>query len=469
MQMTMTAHPVQQLKQQVRGTVLTPDHAGYDQIRRGWNLSVDQYPALILVATSAGDVAAGVRFAREEGYGVAVQSTGHGVLHAADDSLLIITSLMDKVEIDPELQTARVGAGVMWKQVLEAGKAYGLAPLLGSTPYVGVVGYTLGGGMGWLARKYGYAADSVRWIEIVTPDGELRRASKDENSELFWALRGGGGNFGVVTAMEFDLYPVATIYGGEVMYPIEKLHDALHFFRDWTAHMPDEMTSSITIMNFPPIPAFPEHLRGKKFVQIKAAYVGAPEQGEALVQEWLDWATPIQNTFHVMPFNEIGTISNDPVDPTAGYATNELFNDLSDAAIDVLVEYVSAEQSPLLITTLRHMGGAMATADRSANAIGNRDALLVMEIVGITATPEMAAAVNRYIGQFRDALTPHLSGGMYLNFMGANEVNGRTKDAYTQENYRRLLAVKAQYDPNDLFHFSFNIPVGDTMGEAVHA
>ncbi len=198
---------IARLRQRVMGSVLTHDDSRYEQVRRGWNLSIDQYPALILVASDADDVAAGVQFAADNNLGIAVQSTGHGLLYPADDNMLIVTTLMSSVSIDPETQTARVGAGSLWNKVLNAAAEYGLAPLLGSSPYVGVIGYTLGGGMGWLARKYGLAADSVVAIEIVTPDGVQRRASATENAELFWGLRGGSGNFGVVTAHRVQALP----------------------------------------------------------------------------------------------------------------------------------------------------------------------------------------------------------------------------------------------------------------------
>jgi hypothetical protein len=470
---TITSESIQRLSKRVQGSVLTPDHAGYDQVRRGWNLSIDQHPAVIVVATNTVDVQAGVRFAHDHQLGVSIQSTGHGIVRAADDQMLIITSRMSRLIVDPETETAWVEAGVIWKQVLEAGKQFGLAPLLGSSPYVGVIGYTLGGGMGWLARKYGLAADSVIAIEIVTPDGELRHASAAENSDLFWALRGGGGNFGVVTSMQFHLYPVASIYGGELMYPVELAGEVLRFFRDWITHLPDEMTSSVTLMSFPPLAEIPEEIRGRKFVQVKVGYVGSLEQGEEYVREWLEWVTPIHNTMRLMPFTEVGTISNDPVNPLPGYLDSEMFNELTDEAIDVIVRYVTDPASPLVFTAIRHMGGAIARADRSANAIGNRDSLLVMEFLGATPTPEMARALAQYNARFRDELWAYISGGVYLNFMGHNDAHKRTKDAYSPENYERLMTIKAKYDPDNRFRYSFVVPVaksaGETVGEAVHA
>ncbi len=454
---------VEALRRQVEGSVLTPDHPGYNQARKGWNLAVEQHPAAIIVAVSAEDVAAGIRFAREQGLGVAVQSTGHGIVHAANDAVLIVMSEQNEVFIDPERQVAYVEAGAVWNQVLVAAHEHGLAPLLGSSPFVGVVGYSLGGGMGWLARKYGYAADSVRSFMIVTPDGVLRYASATQNTDLFWGVRGGGGNFGVVTGIEFALYPVREIYGGELMYPVERYGDVLRFFREWTKDLPDEITSSVTLMNFPPLPQLPEFLRGKKFVQVKAAYVGSPEQGEAHIQEWLDWATPIHNTFRVMPFTEVGTISNDPVDPMPSHVANELFNELSDDVIDINVRYNTDDRAPWVFAGIRHMGGAMQRADRSANAIGNRDAQFVMEIVSSVPTPEALEKVVSQIARFKADLFPYTSGGNYLNFMAPNEATTRTRDAYMPGTFERLVALKAKYDPDNLFRYSFSIPVSEAL------
>jgi FAD/FMN-containing dehydrogenase len=448
---------IQHLQQQVTGSLLLPGDALYEQTRRGWNLSIDHHPALILVANDAQDIIAGLGFAREAGLGVAVQLTGHGIQHPADDSLLIVTSPMASVHIDAEARTARVEAGAIWAQVLDPAAEYGLAPLLGTSPHVGVVGYTLGGGIGWLARRYGFAGDSVRWIDIVTADGVLRHASPTEHSDLFWGLRGGGGNFGVVTAMAFDLYPVATIYGGNLVYPGGLAGDALRFYRDWITTAPDELTSSIAILKYPPLPELPEALRGKTLVIVRAAFAGGADDGAARIQPWLDWRTPISNTFHAMPFAEIGTINNDPVDPRATYGSNEMLDDLSDAAIDVIVGYATDSASPLVFNELRHAAGAIARVDADANAIGNRDALLYFQIGGLSPNPEARAGIEAYIQRYKRDLHTYLRGGVYLNFMIGGEARRRTKDAYLPETYQRLITLKAKYDPNNLFRFSYQL------------
>ncbi len=457
MTMANTADAIEHLQQQVKGSVLTPDHPDYEQVRRGWNLAINHYPALILVPENAQDVAAGVRFAREADLGIAIQSTGHGIQRPADDSLLIVTSNMKAIQVDAQTRTVRVEAGVIWQQVVDAVVPYGLAPLLGSSPYVGVIGYTLGGGIGWLARRYGLAADSVRSIEIVAADGVLRTASPTENSDLFWGLRGGGGNFGVVTAIEFALYPVASLYGGFMIYPPELATEALRFFRNWVKDAPDELTSSITIIKFPNLPQMPDAIRGKIQVIVRAAYTGNPKEGATQVQKWLDWHQPVSSTFRELPFSEIATISNDPVDPAAGNGSNELLDELSDDAIDMLVHHATNSASPLVFAEIRHAGGAIAHVAPDTNAIGNRDANFYLNIGGPIFGTDGKSASNAYIRQFKADMQPYLRGNVYLNFMTGDEAAARAKDAYLPETYKRLVALKAKYDPDNIFRFSYQL------------
>lgn len=457
MALSYQSETLQELKQQVSGTVLTPEDAGYEKARWGFNLDNVQHPALILVAQNADDVAAGVRYAARAGLGVAIQSTGHGMQRPADDALLIVTSEMRGVTVDVEARTARAAAGAVWKDVLDVTTPHGLAPLLGSSPYVGVVGYTLGGGVGWLARPYGLAADSVVAIDIVTPDGEQRRASATENSDLFWALRGGSGNFGVVTAITFSLYPVATLYGGFLLYPGELAREALTFYRDWTQTLPDALTTSLGIVKFPDLPQMPDAIRGKTQVFVRGAYNGNADEGAAYIQQWIDWRTPLTNTFREMPFSEVGTISNDPVDPGPGYGTNEMFDTLTDEALDIIARHAVNRQSPVVFSELRHVGGAVARVPQDANAIGNRDAQYYFQMGGPIFSPDAKAATIAYIKQYKADLQSHLRGGVYLNFMKGSESESRVQDAYLPESLQRLRRVKAQYDPDNLFRFSFKL------------
>lgn len=453
------AESAERLRQQVSGSVLTSEDPGYDQTRRGWGLAIDHHPALILVPDDTADVATGVRFARDAGQGVAVQSTGHGVLYPADNSLLIVTSRMASVQIDAEARTARVEAGATWQQVLDAATPHGLAPLLGSAPHIGVVGYMLGGGIGWLGRRYGFGCDSLRRIEIVTADGELRQASSSENSALFWALRGGGGNFGVVTAMELDLYPVPTLYGGTLIYPEESVREALLFYRNWIKTVPDELTSALAIVRFPDLEQVPEVFRGKTLALVTGAFAGPAAEGEQWMQPWLDWQMPIDNAFREMSFSEVGTITNDPVNPVAEYGSSDMFDELSDETIDVIVRYATDSASPLTLNVLRHAGGAIARVPSDATAIGNRDASLYLLIAGEVPNPEALVTVKAYIERYRSALEPHSRGGVWMNFMNGNGdgARERIREAYPPETRERLRELKTKYDPDNLFRFSFQL------------
>ncbi|HEY1166387.1 MAG TPA: FAD-binding oxidoreductase [Chitinophaga sp.] len=450
---------IETLQQQVSGEVLSRESPGYEQIRRGWDLTIDHYPAYILIAHNSADIAAGIRFAHSSGLSVAVQSTGHGMLYPADDSLLIITSRMKAIQVDVEARTARVEAGVIWQEVLDAVTPDNLAPLLGSAPHVGVVGYMLGGGIGWLGRQYGFGADSLRSIDIVTADGQLRHCSAAANSDLFWALAGGGGNFGVVTAMEFDLYLVPIVYGGNLVYPKESAAAALRFYRDWIKTVPEELTSAISIMKFPPLERIPEVFRGKTLVILMASFAGSAIAGEQWLQPWLKWQAPIANTFREMPFSDIASISNDPVEPMAQYGSSDMFDELSDEAIDGIVRFASDDASPLIMNAIRHAGGAMGRAPLNGNAVGNRGALLYLMMAG--AAPDAAAFANvkAYVQQYRTALQPYLRGGVWLNFMAGNGSGAqeRIREAYEPETYERLVALKAKYDPDNMFRFSYQL------------
>ena len=378
------------LQMSLLGQAIAPGEPRYDEMRAAWNTTVDQYPALIVVAKSATDIAEAVQFAREANLSVAVQATGHGVIRPADDSLLIVTSDMTQVRINAEARTAWISAGAKWGKVLQQAQAVGLAPLLGSSPDVGAIGYTLGGGMGWLARKYGLSIDSVNCFEVVTAEGHIVEASETQNSDLFWGLRGGGGNLGVITGMEVRLYPVTEFYGGNLYYPIEQAPAVFARYREWIAAAPDELTSSIVIMNYPPLPFFPEPLRGKAIAQIRGAFCGPIEQGEALLKFWRDWQPPLIDDFAARPFSDIAKVSNDPVDPSPGLSSGAWLNDLSDETLATLIEYGAATRGPLpvVVTEVRHAGGAITRIDPQSSAYSHRDAAHVLNLIGMTPTPE---------------------------------------------------------------------------------
>ncbi len=456
------ANFAQELKDQVEGSVYTPTDSEYEQARLPWNRSYSPRPALIVQVESVADVIAAVRFARDNNLGVAVQTTGHGLQAPSDDALLIVMGHMNKAQVDAKAQTARVEGGALWQHVLEQALPHGLAALLGSAPHVGVVGYTLGGGIGWLGRKYGLAADSVRSVDLVTADGKLVHASADVNSDLFWGLRGAGGNFGVVTAIEISLYPVATLYGGFMVYPGALAADALRFYREWVKTVPDELTSSFAIFNFPNLPFLPEALRGQMQVIVRAAFDGDAADGAPFIQQWLDWHAPLANTFRQMPFAEIATINNDPTQPSAGYASNAMFDDLSDEAIDIIVRRASDKSSPVVMSELRHAGGAISRVAANANAIGNRDAQFYFTLGGPLFPPNNKETVAAAIREYKAELQPTFRSGVYMNFMSAGEAGAYVREAYAQGALVRLLDLKAGYDPDNVFRFAYPLATPET-------
>ncbi|MEO8609659.1 MAG: FAD-binding oxidoreductase [Chloroflexota bacterium] len=452
---------LEKLQSRLQGSVFVPGDLGYDDSRKAWNVNVDHRPAVIVIARSTNDVVEAIRFANEKDLGVAVQSTGHGVSRPADnDSLLIIMAHMRNVVVDAKGQTAWVEGGAKWAVVLEKAQAVGLAPLLGSSPDVGAVGYTLGGGMGWLARKHGLSADSVNFFEVVNASGETLHVSAEENSDLFWGLRGGGGSFGVITGMEMRLYPVTTVFGGNLMYPVAVAKEVFTRYREWIKNAPDELTASIGIMNFPPIPQVPEFLRGQSAVFVRGCFAGPVEEGKALIQPWLDWMEPMVNQWRLMPFSQVGMISNEPEDPSPGLSTGLWLRELTNEAIDTILKHAISVNgsSAIVVTEIRYAGGAIGKVKADVNAYGNRDANLLLQMIGMAPTPEIEQVLKGQLSQVKEALGSHLTGSVYINFMEGEEKWARTKDAFLPETYQKLMALKALHDPQNRFRYSFNIP-----------
>lgn len=449
---------LQKLRVELDGAVLTPTDALYAAGGQPFNLSFSQRPALIVMAESASDVAAAVRFAVDQNLGIAIQATGHGMGRPADGAVLINTSSMNDVMVDVQKGTAWIEAGAQWRDVLKKTTPHGLAPLLGSSETVGAVGYTLGGGTGWLVRKYGMAADSVNFFEVVTSDGKLR-ASATENADLFWALRGGGGNFGVVTAMEVKLYPEKTIFGGNLFYPATLAREVLARFREWVTSHPAELTASVQMMHFPPLPQMPEMLRGQSFIMVRGVHLAPAEAGDQYLQYWLDWQQPIMNTWGMLPFSEIASVSNEPASPVPALISGAWLHDLTDEAIDTILQFMATgEAHPLLAALeIRHFGDALPYSQHEA-AFHGTPSRFSFFTGGITPTPEIHQLVKATIANFKAALGSALTGKVGLNFTEGEERRTASPNGYTTENYHRLQAVKAKYDPENRFDYGFAIP-----------
>jgi FAD/FMN-containing dehydrogenase len=441
-----TDRTIETLRAAIAGDVVAAGDHGYDQARQAWNLATDQRPAAVVFAESAADVAQAVRFARAQGMRIAPQGTGHGSepLEPLESALLLKTARMRRVDIDPAARTARAEAGALWQDVTIPAGERGLAALAGTSPDVGVTGYTLGGGLGWLARRYGLAANSVTAAEIVTPDGRLTRADADHQPDLFWAVRGGGGSVGVVTALEMTLYPVRQLYAGALFFPIQRSAQVLHAWREWTHMVPDEVTSIGRLMRFPPVPEVPEHLRGGALALVEAAYLGDAAAGGELIGP-LRRLGPEIDTFATIPAPALGQLHMDPRRPVPSQGDGEFLADAPAAAIDALLALAGpAADTPLASIEIRHLGGALARPAPGSGAQSEIGAKYLMFAGGFTPTPELAAAVRAQARAVKDALTPWHAGYDYYNFA---ETPTGAHAVLPPASYRRLQQVKARYDP----------------------
>ena len=462
MEMMIQGSTLEALRAGLRGTAYAAGEEGYDEASRAWNLNAYQEPALVVMAEGAADVMAAVRFARDLDVGVGVMATGHGVGAACDGGVLVNTSRMRGVRVDPVSQTARVEAGALWTDVIPEAQAHGLAGLVGSSSNVGVVGYTMGGGFGWLGRRYGLNSAGITEADVVTADGELLRVGPDEHPELFWACRGGGGgNFGIVTSLEFRLYPLTRVYGGNAFYPLENAREVLGHYADWSADLPEEMTTAVAFMNVPPLPDIPEPLRGGSFIVVRGCYSGEnPESGEEMfrpVREGL--GEPVMDTFGVMPVAAMDAISMDPVDPMGAVQHAEMLRDLSPQTIEALIEVAGSESgSPLIMLEVRQLGGALSKTANRLCPMGAGEAKFIMNGVGATFTPEMAEGVKAHLARVSEVTREHQTGETYLNFMELADTGpDRVRAAYPPEDWERLVALKDRHDPDNLFRFNRNI------------
>ncbi|MHC3002012.1 FAD-binding oxidoreductase [Gordonia sp. GN26] len=444
-----------QLRDRMAGEVLGPGDAGFREARAGFNRLVIHRPSVIAIPENHFDVVEAVRFAAEEDLRITVQATGHGTGVPADGGLLINTSRLTAVTVDPVTRTARVAAGATWKAVLDAAVPYGLAPLMGSASIVGAVGFTLGGGFGWLGRRFGLGSDAVLAFDLVTPDGRPIRVSEASFPHIFWALRGGGaGSLGVVTSMEIALVDVTTVYAGNLFYPADDAEEIMRRFRDWAPAQPEALTSAVTILNLPPTDDVPEPLRGGSFAVVRGCWSGDIATGRVIVDEWRNWRTPLVDLWDEMPFDAVDAISMDPTEPMPVMVTTEWFDELHDEAIDVVAGRARPEpgSAPLIVSAeIRHAGGAIARGAAGAANDRARSGQFLLELISMVPDPHVALAVESTLRVTRTELAPYVTGATYLNFTSGAERAGRAADAYSAEHRRRLLDIKATLDPHDRF------------------
>jgi FAD/FMN-containing dehydrogenase len=452
------ATALEQLTSSLGDRVVGQQDPRWNEARRAWNLAVDQRPAAVATPESAEDVVALIEVARKHGLRVAPQGTGHsaGPRASLEGSVLADMSRMNAVEIDPDRRRVRLQAGAQWQHVNGPAAAHGLAGLSGSAPDVCVTGYALGGGASWMLRRYGLAANSIRAAEVVTADGRKVRADAGSEPDLFWALRGGGGSFGVVTALELELFPVRELYAGVLFWPEERAGEVLEAWRAWTAGVPEELSSLGRLVNVPPLEQIPAPLRGRSFVVVEAAWLGDQASGAEQLAPLRELAPEI-DTFAMIPPPGLAALHMDPPEPVPGVGDGILLGELSAAAIDALVGVTGpGTDSPLISIEVRHLGGAAGRAEPEHGALAAIDAPYGLYAVGMAANPEMEQAVVRRLTDLQAALE-RWDAGRFLNF---TERPGQTERMFSEETYRRLRAVKSNYDPENIIQANHEIPPG---------
>jgi len=456
------AEALEALSQQVRGPVLTPGDPAYDVARSIWNGLIDRRPALIVQCSGAADVVDAVNFAREQGLTLSIKAGGHNVAGNAvnDDGIVLDLSQLRGVHVDPALQTVRVQGGATWGDLDRETQLFGLAVPGGVVSTTGVAGLTLHGGLGHLRRKHGLSIDSLVSVDIVTADGELRRASATENEDLFWAVRGAGSNFGVVTSFEFRAHPVGPmVFVGAIFYPFEEASSILPAWRDFMATAPEELSSLAICWSVPPVEPFPPEIHGTPVVVVAAAYCGPAEEGERVVQPLRELAQPVVDASGPWPW--LGLQSGfDAIFPQGElrYWKSRSVTELSDEVIGDIIELAGRRPAPLSDIVIWHHGGAMSRVPEEETAYGGRDTQFLVTAEASWTDPAQNEEAIAWAREVFDAMDRYSTGAVYLNFPGLGEEEDSLARAGYGANYDRLTALKAKYDPENLFRMNINIP-----------
>ncbi|HEY1347183.1 MAG TPA: FAD-binding oxidoreductase [Streptosporangiaceae bacterium] len=446
-----------------RGDLITPDHRHYDDARAVWNGTVDRRPRLIARCSGTADVSAAVRFARAHDLEIAVRGGGHNVAGTAlcDDGIVIDLSAMRGVSVDPVERMANVRGGALWGDVDHETQAHGLATTGGIVGHTGVAGLSLGGGIGWLMRKHGLTVDNLIEATVVTAEGDIIRASANDHPDLFWALRGGGGNFGVVSSFRFALHLVGpTVMAGPVFWAAKDTTDVLRFYREFVADAPDELGNVIRLGTVPPLPDIDDDLHFQPAIAVASCYAGPVEEGQRAVRALREFGTPLVDLVGPTLYVDHQSSLDDTVPHGWHYywkATD--LTGLSDDVIDIVAEHAYRAASPRSYAAMFHLGGAVARAPRNATAYPGRDVdhNIIIDAVWLREQGDsIGAGETAWAQEFLDALRPHRA-GVYVNFLDADDDTGRVREAYGDDTYQRLAEVKAKYDPRNVFHNNKNI------------
>jgi FAD/FMN-containing dehydrogenase len=434
-----------------RGQLIRPEDTEYEGARQVWNGMIDRKPGLIAQCTSVHDVATAVRFARDHKLLVAVRGGGHSAsgLGVCDDGLVIDLSLLQDVQVDPGLQIARAGGGTTYGKFDAATQAHGLATTGGLISTTGLGGLTLGGGLGWLMRSYGMACDNLTGVELVTADGTIKRASAADNAELFWGVRGGGGNFGVVTTLEYQLHKVGPVLAGMLVHPFGRAREALRFYRDFTQTAPDELTVFAGLMHSP---------EGMPIVAFVLCYNGDLAEGERVLRPLRAFGPPLADQVTTMPYVALQSMLDRGFPGGMQvYWRSEFLKQLSDDAIDVLIDQFGKVTSPLSALLLEHFGGAVRRVHPDETAYDQRDADYNLVMVTRWTDPAEKDRHTAWARELNDAVRPFLTGRLYVNYIGVGESADRVRAAYGAGKYERLVELKRKYDPTNLFRVNQNI------------
>ena len=447
----MSATTVATLAGELTVPPLFPGDAGYAAEVAGFNSAVVHRPDLVVAATSTADVQAALRHATDRRLPVAVQATGHGATTRFTRGLLISTRRMSAVHIDPAGQTATVAAGARWRDVIDAAAPHGLAPLSGSSSGVGAVGYTLGGGLPVMCRTFGFAADAVRAVELVTADGTVHRSDADHEPELLWGACGGKGNLGIVTEMTIALVPVSTVYGGGIFYAAESTADVLHAYPDWAATLPEQTSTSVAILRLPPAPQLPEPLRGRTVAHLRVCHVGDARAGQRLLAPMRALAPALVDQIGELSYTAFDAIHADPDHPVPVCQRGELLRDVTAETIDALLAVAGPDvRTPLIVGELRQLGGALTRGPAAGNAVSGRDAAYCLSAVAML-TPESMRAAPAAVDAVIDAARPWSYGSTLVNLHGAPGDEVDRARAWDPATYERLVELSRRLDPDGLF------------------
>jgi hypothetical protein len=451
-----------ELESSFRGELVRPAEPTYDERRKIWNGSIDRFPALIARCAGVADVIAAVRFARRTGLVVAVRGGGHSFpgLSVCDGGIVIDLSPMKGIRVDPQARTARAQAGVLWGDLDRETQQFGLATTGGIVSHTGIAGLTLGGGIGWLHRKHGLTIDQLLSVDLITADGEFVKASERENADLFWGVRGGGGNFGIVTEFEFRLHPVGpVVLAGPIFWPMEDSPRVLRFYREWIEDAPDDLMTIVIHRKAPPLPFVPPEFHGEPVVSVVCFYAGSIEEGEKVVHPIKELGSPVLDLCEPKPFTEHQAM----FDPTFPHGRWYYFRacdvaELTDEVIDITVDHSMRIASPFTAFPIWQMGGAVGRVGEDETAFNGRGAGFTFNISGTTETADGFDQEREWVRSFWSALEPHHT-SVYVNFL-MEEGEERIREAYGAEKYDRLKALKRKYDPDNLFRLNQNIPPG---------